>query len=62
MSAMGQYVYEMEEDAREMTLEAFMLKHGKNNADIWEGIHQDILDITYGDKYSPEDDEDVESD
>jgi len=32
MSAMGQYVYEMEEDAREMTLEAFMLKHGKNNA------------------------------
>jgi len=55
MSAMGQYVYEMEEDAREMTLEAFVAKHGKNNADIWEGIHNDSLG--YWDKYTSEYDE-----
>jgi hypothetical protein len=55
MSAMGQYVYEMEEDAREMTLEAFVSKYGKNNADIWEGIHNDSP--ACWDKYIPEYDE-----
>lgn len=55
MSAMGQYVYEMEEDAREMTLEAFVSKYGKNNADIWEGIHNGSPECW--DKYIPEYDE-----
>lgn len=39
MSKMGQYVFEMQEDAYEMTEDEFVQKHGKQNRDIWEQLH-----------------------
>ena len=39
MSKMGQYVFEMQEDAYEMTEGEFVKKHGKQNRDIWEQIN-----------------------
>jgi hypothetical protein len=55
MSAMGRYVYEMEEDAREMSFDAFVLKYGRYNKDVWEQIHLDSPSCW--DKYIPEYDE-----
>ena len=39
MSKMGQWVFEMQEDAYEMTEAEFVKKHGKNNRDIWEQMN-----------------------
>lgn len=39
MSKMGQWVFEMQEDAYEMTQEEFIKKHGKQNRDIWEQMN-----------------------
>jgi len=54
MSRMGQYVFELEEDAREMSFEAFVLKHGKYNASYWHAEHESP---GCWDKYIPEYDE-----
>lgn len=39
MSKMGQAIFEMQEDAREMSREQFIEKYGKSNADIWDEIY-----------------------
>lgn len=39
MSKMGQWVFEMQEDAYEMTEAEFVKKHGRNNRDIWEQMN-----------------------
>jgi len=39
MSKMGQWVFEMQEDAYDMTEAEFVKKHGKNNRDIWQQIN-----------------------
>lgn len=41
MSATGQFIFHMEEDAREMTRHAFILKYGKINADVWDRMYAD---------------------
>lgn len=41
MSKMGQHVMEMQEDALEMDRDAFVAKHGKANADLYDKINID---------------------
>lgn len=54
MSKMGQYVFEMQEDAYEMTEADFVKKHGRINRDIWEQINgPDYPDDPTG--FDPED-------
>lgn len=36
MSKMGQAIFEMQEDAIELTREEFIKKYGKQNADFWD--------------------------
>ena len=45
MSKMGQYVFEMQEDAYDMTEAEFVKKYGKINRDIWEQINGPDCDI-----------------
>jgi len=35
MSKVGQWVFEMQEDAPNMTLSEFIKQHGRGQADIW---------------------------
>lgn len=43
MSAMGRHVFEMEEDAREMNRESFILKYGRYNADVWDSVRDNYM-------------------
>ena len=52
MSKMGQFLFAMEEDASEMSRDAFILKYGKVNADVWDNVY---LDTPYAD-YNLDDD------
>lgn len=38
MSKVGQWVFEMQEDASQMTLEEFIDKHGESQADVWHEV------------------------
>lgn len=38
MSKTGQWVFEMQEDASQMTLEEFIEKHGESQADVWHEV------------------------
>ena len=42
MSKMGQAIFEMQEDAYEMSREEFVEKYGKQNADVWDNICNDL--------------------
>lgn len=39
MSKVGQWVFEMQEDACQMNLAEFIEKHGYSRAEIWNDIH-----------------------
>ena len=39
MSKMGQWVFEMQEDAMHMTLAQFIDRHGFSSAEIWHEVH-----------------------
>lgn len=47
MSKMGQHVFEMQEDAYEMTREEFIEKYGKQCADVYDDLHSQ-QDRDYG--------------
>ena len=38
MSKTGQWVFEMQEDAQQMTLEEFVEKHGKTQEAVWHEV------------------------
>ena len=38
MSKTGQWVFEMQEDAQQMTLEEFIEKHGKSQEAVWHEV------------------------
>ncbi len=38
MSKTGQWVFEMQEDASQMTLEEFIEKHGQTAKDVWHEV------------------------
>jgi|TARA_R110000772_G_scaffold243521_1_gene356429 hypothetical protein len=40
MSKMGQDFFDMQEDAVHLTKEAFLKKHGANNADLYDQIRE----------------------
>ena len=40
MSKMGQAIYEMQEDAMEMSREEFVKKYGKANADVYDELYK----------------------
>jgi hypothetical protein len=42
MSKMGQWVFEMQEDAYDMTLSEFIRKYGAANASVWHEVDQSI--------------------
>jgi uncharacterized protein YozE (UPF0346 family) len=44
MSKMAQLAFEMQEDAYEMTLQAFIRKYGPSNATVWHEVQQSIED------------------
>lgn len=46
MSKMGQAIFEMQEDAREMTREEFIKKYGDQNADIYDQLWEYAPDDT----------------
>ena len=39
MSKVGQWVFEMQEDAQQMSFAEFVKKHGYSRADVWSDIH-----------------------
>ena len=41
MSKVGQWVFEMQEDASQMTLEEFIEKHGESQADVWHQVWEE---------------------
>lgn len=53
MSKMGQWVFEMQEDAYEMTEEEFVKKHGKSNREVWQVMNGPDYDDPTG--FDPED-------
>lgn len=42
MSKMGQSIFEMQEDAYEMTREEFIAKYGQQNADIYDDLYKNL--------------------
>ena len=38
MSKVGQWVFEMQEDAMQMTLSQFIAKHGYSQAEVWHEV------------------------
>jgi hypothetical protein len=42
MSKMGQWVFEMQEDAYDMTLPEFINKYGASQASVWHEVQQSI--------------------
>ena len=44
MSKTGRWVLQMEEDAQDMTREEFIKKHGLYGVDIWDSIHNEMID------------------
>ena len=38
MSKVGQWVFEMQEDAYELTLSQFIAKHGYSQAEVWHEV------------------------
>lgn len=45
MSKMGQAIFEMQEDAVELTRDEFVKKYGKQNADVWDNIDKPESDV-----------------
>ena len=43
MSKVGQWVFEMQEDAYDMTLNEFVDKHGSSQADVWYEVQDAVL-------------------
>jgi hypothetical protein len=41
MSKTGQWVFEMQEDAYDMTLEEFVEKHGETASSIWHEVQEE---------------------
>lgn len=41
MSKMGNWVFEMQEDAYEMTLNEFIEKHGQAQASVWYSVNSE---------------------
>lgn len=50
MSKVGQWVFEMQEDAYYMSREQFIKTHGASQVGIWDRVHQEEFD------YEPEPD------
>ena len=50
MSKTGQWVFEMQEDAYDMTLAEFVKKHGETSSSIWH----EVQDEMNGDAPDPE--------
>jgi hypothetical protein len=50
MSKTGQWVFEMQEDATQMTLEEFVEKHGETAASVWYEVREesDYLEMDDG--------------
>lgn len=49
MSKMGNWVFEMQEDAYDMTLDEFIEKHGSSQAPVWyECNEQDCMEMDDG--------------
>jgi len=49
MSKTGQWVFEMQEDAYDMTLEEFVAKHGETSSSIWyETQEENTLEMDDG--------------
>lgn len=44
MSKMGQAIFEMQEDAYEMSREQFIEKYGKQNADVYDELYNGVND------------------
>jgi|TARA_B110000503_G_scaffold61012_1_gene96888 hypothetical protein len=44
MSKIGQWVFEMQEDAYDMPLPEFVHKHGASQAAVWHEVQQSIED------------------
>jgi len=44
MSKTGQWVFEMQEDAYDMTLEEFVEKHGETASSIWHEVQEEAGD------------------
>ena len=42
MSKVGQWVFEMQEDAYDMTLAEFIRKHGASQESVWHEVQQGI--------------------
>ena len=42
MSKVGQWVFEMQEDATQTTLEEFIEKHGSSQADVWHEVQEEF--------------------
>jgi hypothetical protein len=42
MSKVGQWVFEMQEDAYEMEFEEFIEKHGSSQAPVWYEVRESI--------------------
>tara|TARA_R110000851_G_scaffold46355_3_gene112812 strand:+ start:3319 stop:3495 length:177 start_codon:yes stop_codon:yes gene_type:complete len=45
MSKTGNWVFEMQEDAYDMTLAEFINKHGKSQAQVWHEVQEDSIDV-----------------
>tara|TARA_B110000977_G_scaffold174716_1_gene228838 strand:+ start:1028 stop:1195 length:168 start_codon:yes stop_codon:yes gene_type:complete len=45
MSKVGQWVFEMQEDAYDMTLPDFLHKYGTNQSAVWYEVQQSIEDM-----------------
>ena len=44
MSKVGQWVFEMQEDAYDMSLDEFIHKHGQSQASVWHEVQDSIED------------------
>ncbi len=42
MSKTGQWVFEMQEDAYDMTLAEFIKKHGESQSTVWHEVQDEI--------------------
>jgi len=56
MSKTGNWVFEMQEDAYDMTLAEFIKKHGKSQAQVWHEVQEDSIDVNeYWDSFEMDD-------
>lgn len=47
MSKTGSWLMEMQEAARELTLEQFIAAYGASNADVWRSVNNEHLEYDY---------------